>query len=284
MNACSFPSIACQNHSLNVDGWGMDSVANGLSLHTFGHMSKQCRTDSDPNPQPEQRPAGWTPSLLISSRTGMELFIALHKKTWIFGIVFSAHIFFQMGSGYLKLHLYITYGNSDARLQLNPDSKDALGEMRKVYVEEGAMALWKGVDPGMARAAALTSSQLATYDESKRVRSIMVAGIVSTLMTAPIDTVKTRLMLQKESGGPGSYRNGFHCGYQIMRTEGPRALYKGGFTTFCTIGATNNACRICHFEGYKRMRFVEELRWRRKREKGEEKGTRGQNWKRKGER
>ncbi|KAL9270023.1 Mitochondrial substrate carrier family protein ucpB-like protein [Drosera capensis] len=113
------------------------------------------------------------------------------------------------------------------RLQVNPDSKDALGEMRKIYVEEGAMALWKGVGPAMARAAALTSSQLATYDESKRVRSSMVAGVVSTLMTAPIDTVKTRLMLQKESGGPGSYRNGFHCGYQIIRTEGPRALYKG---------------------------------------------------------
>ncbi|GAB2220267.1 hypothetical protein Droror1_Dr00007911 [Drosera rotundifolia] len=137
------------------------------------------------------------------------------------------------------------------RLQMNPDSKDALGEMRKIYVEEGAMALWKGVGPGMARAAALTSSQLVTYDESKRalkgwinleegfqlhLMSSMVAGVVSTLMTAPIDTVKTRLMLQKESGGPGHYRNGFHCGYQIMRTEGPRALYKGGFTTFARLG------------------------------------------------
>lgn len=46
----------------------------------------------------------------------------------------------------------------------------AVGEMRKIISEEGVKALWKGVGPAMARAAALTASQLATYDESKRVK------------------------------------------------------------------------------------------------------------------
>lgn len=45
-----------------------------------------------------------------------------------------------------------------------------IGEMRKIISEEGIKALWKGVGPAMARAAALTASQLATYDESKRVK------------------------------------------------------------------------------------------------------------------
>lgn len=44
-----------------------------------------------------------------------------------------------------------------------------IGEMRKIVAEEGVRALWKGVGPAMARAAALTASQLATYDEFKQV-------------------------------------------------------------------------------------------------------------------
>uniref|UniRef100_A0A5B7AZT5 Mitochondrial substrate carrier family protein ucpB n=1 Tax=Davidia involucrata TaxID=16924 RepID=A0A5B7AZT5_DAVIN len=57
------------------------------------------------------------------------------------------------------------------RLQMNPNLKrGAIGEIHKIASEEGVMALWRGVGPAMARAAALTASQLATYDESKRVK------------------------------------------------------------------------------------------------------------------
>lgn len=64
----------------------------------------------------------------------------------------------------------------------------------------------------------------------------MIAGAVSTLITAPVDMVKTRLMLQKESSSYKNYKNGFHCAYKVMLTEGPRALYKGGFTIFARLG------------------------------------------------
>lgn len=43
-------------------------------------------------------------------------------------------------------------------------------ELRRIVSQEGVIALWKGVGPAMARAAALTASQLATYDETKRVK------------------------------------------------------------------------------------------------------------------
>lgn len=46
-------------------------------------------------------------------------------------------------------------------------------------------------------------------------RSSTIAGAVSTLVTAPMDMVKTRLMLQRESKEVGMYRNGFHCAYQV---------------------------------------------------------------------
>lgn len=42
-------------------------------------------------------------------------------------------------------------------------------ELQRTVSEEGIKALWKGVGPAMARAAALTASQLATYDETKQV-------------------------------------------------------------------------------------------------------------------
>ncbi|XP_057461137.1 uncharacterized protein LOC130751562, partial [Actinidia eriantha] len=60
---------------------------------------------------------------------------------------------------------------SQIRLQMNPNlRRGAIRELRKIASEEGISALWKGVGPEMARAAALTASQLATCDESKRVK------------------------------------------------------------------------------------------------------------------
>ncbi|XP_011033626.1 PREDICTED: mitochondrial substrate carrier family protein ucpB isoform X2 [Populus euphratica] len=138
------------------------------------------------------------------------------------------------------------------RLQMNANQRQGpMAEMRTIVSEEGIRALWKGVGPAMARAAALTASQLATYDETKQVLirwthldegfhlhllSSTVAGTVSTLVTAPMDMIKTRLMLQRESKTVGNYKNGFHCAYQVMLKEGPRALYKGGFAIFARLG------------------------------------------------
>ncbi|XP_028555284.1 mitochondrial substrate carrier family protein ucpB isoform X3 [Dendrobium catenatum] len=136
------------------------------------------------------------------------------------------------------------------RLQMN-SRRGLTGEIHKIISEEGFRALWKGVGPAMTRAGALTASQLVTYDESKQALlkwthleegfhlhliSSFVAGTVGTLVTAPVDMLKTRLMLQQDSRGPRIYRNVFHCAYQVVLTEGAGALYKGGFATFARIG------------------------------------------------
>ncbi|XP_012832868.1 PREDICTED: mitochondrial substrate carrier family protein ucpB isoform X3 [Erythranthe guttata] len=148
--------------------------------------------------------------------------------------------------------LYLGLTPALMRLQMNTKVKSGpVQEFRKIASEEGVAALWKGVGPAMTRAAALTASQLATYDESKlalmkctsmregfylHLTASIIAGAVSTVITAPIDMVKTRLMMQRESKRAGNYKSGFHCAYQVLLTEGPRGLYKGGFALFARLG------------------------------------------------
>ncbi|KAK4558550.1 hypothetical protein RGQ29_008041 [Quercus rubra] len=168
----------------------------------------------------------------------------------------STNIFFKIASGAFAGGFATALTNPvevvKVRLQMNPNlRRGPIIELRRIVSEEGIRALWKGVGPAMTRAASMTASQLSTYDESKRILirwspleegfhlhliSSMVAGTVSTLITAPMDMIKTRLMLQRESKEVGNYKNGFHCAYQVLRTEGPRGLYKGGLAIFARLG------------------------------------------------
>ncbi|XP_044491398.1 mitochondrial substrate carrier family protein ucpB isoform X2 [Mangifera indica] len=209
------------------------------------------------NEGPKSLYQGLTPALARSVLYG-GLRLGLYEPSkyacdWAFG---STNILVKIASGAFSGATATALTNPTevlkVRLQMNSNmSQGPIAEMRRLISEEGMGALWKGVGPAMARAAALTASQLATYDESKRILirwtpleegfhlhliSSSVAGAVSTLMTAPVDMVKTRLMLQRESGKVGSYKNGFHCAYKVMRTEGLRALYKGAFVVFARLG------------------------------------------------
>ncbi|XP_030479963.1 uncharacterized protein LOC115697191 isoform X1 [Cannabis sativa] len=201
---------------------------------------------------------GLTPALTRSVLYG-GLRLGLYEPSkyacnWAFG---SNNIFLKIASGGFAGAFATAVTNPievlKVRLQMNPNMRNRgpIEELRRIVSQEGIIALWKGVGPAMARAAALTASQLATYDETKRILislasfeegfhlhliSSVVAGTVSTFITAPMDMVKTRLMLQRESKRVGNYKNGFHCAYQVIRTEGPKALYKGGFAIFARLG------------------------------------------------
>ncbi|KAJ0113311.1 hypothetical protein Patl1_01111 [Pistacia atlantica] len=209
------------------------------------------------NEGPKSLYLGLTPALARSLLYG-GLRLGLYEPSkyacdWAFG---STNILVKIASGAFSgaTATALTNPTEVLKVRLQMSSNTSLGpiaEMQRLISEEGIRALWKGVGPATARAAALTASQLATYDESKRILirwtpleegfhlhliSSSIAGLVSTLITAPVDMVKTRLMLQRESRKVGSYKNGFHCAYQVMRTEGLRALYKGGFAVFARLG------------------------------------------------
>lgn len=102
----------------------------------------------------------------------------------------------------------------------------------------GIKSLYRGVGPTIIRAAVLTSSQIASYDQVKTIfksnqimkegftlhfSSSMIAGFVCSVTSAPFDTVKVRLMQDKSR----QFKNAFDCLSKLITNEGPLALYKG---------------------------------------------------------
>ncbi|KAG0216217.1 hypothetical protein BGX33_000315 [Mortierella sp. NVP41] len=130
---------------------------------------------------------------------------------------------------------------------------------RSIYVEEGIPGLYRGVVPTAARAMVVTASQLASYDTTKhwllKLRDTQgqarfhegymthfcastVAGLVCSISTSPIDTVKVRYMNQQfNAQGKGHlYRSAIDCAIKTVQREGPLALYKGFLMCWLRLG------------------------------------------------
>ncbi|MQM06046.1 hypothetical protein Taro_038867 [Colocasia esculenta] len=134
------------------------------------------------------------------------------------------------------------------RLQINSNSKRGpIKEVHKIVREEGIKALWKGVGPAMVRAGALTASQLATYDESKQVAFQFLFPFFHRNPDGitEVDTYSRRFSSASHVYNFLSYHvlhkiDGleFKKVYfpEVTRTEGFRALYKGGSATFARLG------------------------------------------------
>lgn len=87
---------------------------------------------------------------------------------------------------------------------------------KDVYAQGGIPGFWRGVGPTMLRAMMMNATKLATYDTIKNAIidsgylkdgvpcqfvSSVVAGFFMTVVTSPMDNIKTRVMNQKP-GGP----------------------------------------------------------------------------------
>ncbi|BEJ15536.1 hypothetical protein CspHIS471_0501410 [Cutaneotrichosporon sp. HIS471] len=116
------------------------------------------------------------------------------------------------------------------------------GHARSIWNEAGVTGFYKAVIPTILRAGVLTSSQLGSYDVAKHfVRSHYshhfpegitthllcsgFAGFMCSVTSAPIDTIKVRMM----NDSVGRFKGSADCAYQLLRYEGPLALYKGFF-------------------------------------------------------
>ncbi|PPD90796.1 hypothetical protein GOBAR_DD12263 [Gossypium barbadense] len=128
------------------------------------------------NEGPKSLYLGLTPALTRSLLYG-GLRLGLYEPSkyacdWAFG---SNNILFKIASGAFAGAISTALTNPvevlKVRLQMNSDlrQRGPIAEMRRIVSKEGIGALWKGVGPASVRAAALTASQLATYDESKQI-------------------------------------------------------------------------------------------------------------------
>eukprot|EP01025_Chloroclados_australasicus_P031009 TRINITY_DN3127_c0_g3_i3.p1 TRINITY_DN3127_c0_g3~~TRINITY_DN3127_c0_g3_i3.p1 ORF type:complete len:608 (-),score=45.67 TRINITY_DN3127_c0_g3_i3:490-2055(-) len=118
--------------------------------------------------------------------------------------------------------------------------------LKEVVSKEGVLGLWKGTIPSSTRAAVLTASQCATYDEVKglvkRVSGMeeslnmhllcsMITGVVTTTATAPVDMVKTHMFV-----GGNKFASPIDCTIEIVRAEGMKGLFKGWLANYARLG------------------------------------------------
>lgn len=125
--------------------------------------------------------------------------------------------------------------------------RHTLDAFTSIYREEGLKGLYKGVGPTTLRAAVLTSAQLSSYDHTKVILRRMnilpdgpyihliasiVAGLVTTTATSPVDVIKTRVM----NASHGEYSGPVDCLLKLLRNEGPRALFRGWVPNYLRLG------------------------------------------------
>lgn len=125
--------------------------------------------------------------------------------------------------------------------------RTSMGVIQKVVSTDGVVGLWKGAMPGLVRAAILTAAQCATYDEVKRtvisttgwgqkeikthLTSSMIAGLVTTTVTNPLDVIKTRMYV-----GGKSYSGVLQCAADVMKREGLMGFMKGWSASYARLG------------------------------------------------
>eukprot|EP01121_Diplochlamys_sp_Union-15-3_P020380 TRINITY_DN793_c0_g1_i1.p1 TRINITY_DN793_c0_g1~~TRINITY_DN793_c0_g1_i1.p1 ORF type:complete len:303 (-),score=42.09 TRINITY_DN793_c0_g1_i1:54-962(-) len=123
--------------------------------------------------------------------------------------------------------------------------KNVFDGIYRISKESGPLSLWRGCTPTVVRAMLVTAGQLASYDQFKQIMlsykfkdnvfthtvASVAAGFIATVLTNPVDTAKTRIMVDKLSGD-AKYKNMFQAMYVTARGEGLMALYKGFWPTF----------------------------------------------------
>jgi len=124
--------------------------------------------------------------------------------------------------------------------------KHAIDGLVRICREEGPKKLFNGASMAVIRGAFVTVGQIAFYEQAKQVllasgyfkdnvvthfTSSFLAGAGATLLTMPLDVMKTRLM----NAPPGTYNSLFDCLKDIMKV-GPSGLFKGFMPAFIRLG------------------------------------------------
>jgi Mitochondrial carrier protein len=109
--------------------------------------------------------------------------------------------------------------------------KHVFDALIRMVRDEGFSSLGKGLIPNIQRAMLMTAGQVASYEEIKKQMlatkffddgflthciASSCAGGIATLVTQPIDVLKTRIMM----AGTGRYSGMMHCAIETVKGEG----------------------------------------------------------------
>eukprot|EP00731_Ephydatia_muelleri_P014644 Em0008g364a len=93
--------------------------------------------------------------------------------------------------------------------------------LARITREEGILTLWRGCGPTVVRAMVVNAAQLATYSQLKQFLlstsyftdnvmchfvASMISGLVTTIVSMPVDIAKTRVQNMKIVNGVPEYR------------------------------------------------------------------------------
>jgi dicarboxylate transporter 10 len=167
--------------------------------------------------------------------------------------------------------------------------KNVFDGLARIARQDGLLSLWNGVGPNVARAALMTTGQLASYDYFKKLMvqkgfsdknvgthltASCLAGVVATVITQPVDVVKTRMMnaspicppssSTQAPGGPSIPAaaaaaaarprgdSAITIVRQMVACEGPQSLFKG-FTPALTRLGPHTVATFLFLEQLKKL-------------------------------
>ncbi|XP_065899953.1 mitochondrial dicarboxylate carrier-like isoform X2 [Dysidea avara] len=122
-------------------------------------------------------------------------------------------------------------------MELRRNYRHGLDGIWRVAREEGVMVLWTGGSAVVMRSIMMTIAQIVVYEQVKQFflykwdfednipthfLSSFVAGVAATILTQPVDVLKTRMMDAKS----GQYKNILDCVWYTAKA-GPLGFYKG---------------------------------------------------------
>lgn len=123
-----------------------------------------------------------------------------------------------------------------------PRYTGALECARQIVAAEGLMGFYAALRSSVWRGAVINSAGIASYDATKQatIRLLgtsegvlpqlvgsLCTGVVTAVVSAPLDVVKTRLM-----ANPSAYSSPSDCLRQLIKTEGIASIYKGLVPTY----------------------------------------------------
>jgi len=167
---------------------------------------------------------------------------------------------------------------ADGRLRaagLTPRYKGIRDAFSRILAEEGVAGFYTALGSSVWRAGIINAAGIASYDGTKHwVAGAMregayspgfqdhapsfiaafVCGVVSTVVSCPLDVVKTRLM----NSTPGTYRSPGDCFVQLVKEEGLISMWKGIVPTYQRQALWNGIFWVA-LENFQRALDIERL-------------------------